>query len=173
MGMSEYMKDIRNKVGHTLLQMPSVTIINFDEAGRALLVKHRDTDLWVAPGGAIEPGEIPADAAVREMWEETGLVVELVGILGVYGGPEFVVEYSNGDKTSYVMTVFEGRVVGGKLDPVDDESTEAAYFFREELMALNTQPWVRVVLPDVFERRGRAFFKPAAWKPGDELAEKS
>ncbi|RKX23833.1 MAG: DNA mismatch repair protein MutT [Candidatus Zixiibacteriota bacterium] len=144
MGMSEYMKDIRNKVGHTLLQMPSVTIINFDETGRVLLVKHRDTDLWVAPGGAVEPGEIPADAAVREMWEETGLVVELVGIVGVYGGPEFVVEYSNGDRTSYVTTVFEGRVVGGTLEPVDDESSEAAYFSREEVMALDTQPWVPV-----------------------------
>jgi 8-oxo-dGTP pyrophosphatase MutT (NUDIX family) len=47
--------------------MPSVTIVSFDDTGRVLLVKHRDTDLWVAPGGAIEPEETPADAAVREM----------------------------------------------------------------------------------------------------------
>lgn len=171
MGMSDYIKDIRNKVGHALLQMPSVTIVNFDDAGRVLLLKHRDTDSWVAPGGAIEPGEKPADAAVREMWEETGLVVELVGILGVYGGWEFLVEYSNGDKTSYVMTVFEGQIVGGTLDPADDESTEAAYYSLEDIMGLNTQPWVRVVLPDVLENRGQASFEPASWKPEDALEE--
>ena len=85
----------------------------------------------------------------------------------LYGGPEFVVPYSNGDKTSYVMTVFEGRTVGGALGPMDDESTEVAYFSEEELVALKAQPWVRVVLPSVFEQRGQAVFKPAAWKPGD------
>ena len=37
------------------------------------------------------------------------MLVELTGILGVYGGPEFEVNYSNGDKTSYVMTVFRGK----------------------------------------------------------------
>ena len=174
MGMSEYMKDIRDRVGHTLLQLPSVTIITFDASGRVLLAKHRDTGLWVAPGGAIEPGETPADAAVREMWEETGLVVEIVGIMGVYGGgPEFVVEYSNGDRTSYVMTLFEARVVGGKPDPVDDESTEVAYFSPAEIMALDTQTWVQVVLPEVFKQRGQASFKPATWKPGAEQADRS
>lgn len=170
MGMSEYMKDLRGKVGHTLLQMPSVTIINFDEAGRALLLKHRDTELWVAPGGAVEPGETPGDSALREMWEETGLVVELIGILGVYGGPEFVVDYSNGDKTSYVMTVFESRIVGGNLYPRDDESTDFGYFTLDAIKALETQPWVSVVLPDAYERQGqgKGLLQVASWKPLDE-----
>ena len=87
MGMSEYIRNIRSMIGNTMLQMPSVTIINHDERGRILLVKHADTELWVAPGGAIESGETPADAAVREMWEETGLLIKLVRILGVFGGP--------------------------------------------------------------------------------------
>lgn len=167
MGMSEYIRKIRNKIGHTLLQMPSVTIASFDDTGRILLVKHGDTDLWVLPGGAIEPEETPADAAVREMWEETGLTVDLLGILGVYGGPEFVVEYSNGDRTSYVMTVFEGRVTGGRLNPVDDEITEATYFPAYQVAGLSVQAWVRTVLPVVFKRGESSLFRPAIWKPAD------
>ena len=63
MGMSDYIKDIRTEVGHRLLQMPSVTILSFDKNSGVLLVKNKDTNLWVAPGGAIEPFEIPSDAA--------------------------------------------------------------------------------------------------------------
>ncbi len=56
--------------------MPSVTIITFDDRGRVLLARHADAVVWVAPGGSVDPHESPADAAVREMWEETGLRVE-------------------------------------------------------------------------------------------------
>lgn len=165
MGMSDYIKDIRTEVGHRLLQMPSVTILSFDKNGSVLLVKNRDTNLWVAPGGAIEPCETPSDAAVREMWEETGLIVELDELIGVYGGTEFVVEYSNGDKTSYVMTVFKSRVVGGTLSPMDDESTDAAFFPLSEVMNMDTQPWVRVVMSDVIKNRKKAYFTPPTWRP--------
>ena len=165
MGMSDYVREIRGLVGHRLLQMPSVTIINADGAGRLLLVRQRDSGMWVFPGGAIEPGESPADAAVREMWEESGLFVELVSIMGIYGGPEFTIDYPNGDSTSYVMTVFKSRTVGGELGPRDDESTDVGYFVRQEINGAAIAPWVRLILPDIFDPDDGAFFKPASWKP--------
>ncbi len=57
-------------------------------------------------GGAVDPGESPVDAAVREAWEETGLHVEITGIFGVFGGPDFRVSYPNGDVADYVMHEF-------------------------------------------------------------------
>ena len=68
MPMSGYMQQLRGKVGHDLLMLPSAAVAIHDEQMRLLLCLHRDRKIWVAPGGLIEPGEQPADAAVREVW---------------------------------------------------------------------------------------------------------
>jgi 8-oxo-dGTP pyrophosphatase MutT (NUDIX family) len=163
--MSDYIRRLRAKVGHDRLLMPSVTVIVFDERGRVLLVKHADADAWVAPGGSIEPDETPADAAVREMWEETGLLVEPTRVIGVYGGPEFLVTYTNGDQVAYLMTVFAGRVVEGEMRPDHVETLDVAYFSEAELVALNLPAWARIVLPDVFRDRHRTYFNQPTWQP--------
>ena len=62
-----------------------------------------DTGSWAVPGGAIDPNELPAEAAVRECWEETGVLVEPIRITGVFGGPEFLIKYPNGDVTYYTL----------------------------------------------------------------------
>jgi 8-oxo-dGTP pyrophosphatase MutT (NUDIX family) len=165
MPMSEYMRDLRAKVGNQLVQIPSVTILTFDAADRVLLVKHGDVRLWTTPGGAIDPLETPADAAVREMWEETGLDVELTGVLGVYAGPEFQTTYSNGDVVSFAMAVFEARPVGGALRPDGDETLDVRYFSAADAHALDVQPWVRPVLADVFADRSRVHFALPKWRP--------
>jgi 8-oxo-dGTP pyrophosphatase MutT (NUDIX family) len=72
------------------------------------------------PFGWIEPNEKPADAAVREMWEETALLVKLTRILGVYGAPEFLVTYGNEDRVTYIMTVFECEIYEGELEAKDN-----------------------------------------------------
>ena len=46
---------------------------------KALLHRHRKLGMWLPPGGHIEEGELPDEAAVREVWEEAGIRVELVG----------------------------------------------------------------------------------------------
>jgi 8-oxo-dGTP pyrophosphatase MutT (NUDIX family) len=83
-----------------------VAIMLFDAEGRLLLAKDTDTGLWMTIGGAIERDEKPADAAVRECREETGLLVQLTDLLGIFGGPEFRIRYPNGDVTSHVVTAF-------------------------------------------------------------------
>jgi 8-oxo-dGTP pyrophosphatase MutT (NUDIX family) len=165
MPISDYLRHVREKVGNDLLLMPSVTIITFDDWARILLVKHAEAEVWVAPGGSVDPHESPADAAVREMWEETGLLVEPTRVLGVYGGPEFHVTYASGDEVSYLMIVFECRVVGGQMRRDGIETLDLGYFSEADLAALKLPPWARIVLPDAFRDRTRTRFKTPTWTP--------
>ena len=71
--MSEYVRGLRERIGHDVLEVPTVGVAVFDDARRILLVRHAEGDDWTTPGGMVEPYESPADAAVRETWEELGL----------------------------------------------------------------------------------------------------
>lgn len=157
MAMSPYLHRLRERVGSARLLLPSVSAHVFDAEGRLLLVRQRDGGLWSTPGGMIEPDERPADAVVREVWEETGLRVEPVRVAGVYGGPEFIVTYPNGDETQYVIIAFECAVTGGEPRPDGDETMEVRFWSQRETAGLPMPPWLPAILPDAFARAGTAF----------------
>ncbi len=133
MGISPYLCRLREFVGHDLLVLPSVAVLPWDADGRLLLVREAQSGLWQTIGGAVEPDESPLDAAVREAAEEAGIVVNIDGIRGVAGGPEFRLTYPNGDLVSYVSTVFDARVVAGEPRADGDETTDVAWFSPAEL----------------------------------------
>src|SRR5438874_12135388 len=135
MPMSDYIRALRQKIGTTVLEVPTVSILTFDDRKRVLLVRHAEGDDWTTPGGMIEPYETPSNAAVREMWEETGLHVALTHIVGVFGGEVCASTYSNGDKVSWVSTIFAAERLGGTLLPDGGETWEVRYFGRAELSA--------------------------------------
>jgi 8-oxo-dGTP pyrophosphatase MutT (NUDIX family) len=166
MAISEYLRQLRQKVGPELILTPSVTILTFDEQDRVLLVRQRESGTWGTPGGSIDPFETPADAAVREMWEETGLYVELQRIVGAYGGDQnFHWKYNNGDEVIYVIIAFEARVIGGELKPHDEEIQELRYFSQSEIEQLETHESVKMVLRDAFRRKNQPSFDPPTWSP--------
>jgi mutator protein MutT len=136
MAISPYMKNLRDHVGTDLLLMPGVAGIVRNEAGEILFQRRTDDGQWGLPAGAVDPGESPAAAIVREMREETGLQVEAVGIIGVFGGAAFRHHYPNGDTVEYLSIIFECRVVGGALGGEDDETLELKYFSLAERPAL-------------------------------------
>lgn len=143
------MRALREKVGTDLLFMPSVASLIEDGDGRILLVRHVE-GRWMLPGGAVDPGERPAEAARRECLEEAGVEIEPLRILGVYGGPEYRVTYANGDEAMWIVTIFEARLVAGKPAPSDDETIDVGWFTREEIDALPQSDAMRATLLDVF-----------------------
>jgi 8-oxo-dGTP pyrophosphatase MutT (NUDIX family) len=165
MPISPYIRQLRERVGHTRLLLPSVSVHVFDEADRLLLVKLNDGDLWSTPGGAMEPDEFPADAAVREAWEETGLLVRPQRLLGVYGGPHCVVAYPNGDESQYVIVAIGCAVIGGRARPDQDETVEVRYWSETEARSLTLAPWLRAHLSMVYAGTNGPGFEPATWRP--------
>jgi 8-oxo-dGTP pyrophosphatase MutT (NUDIX family) len=164
--MAEYVRHLRDIVGGAeLLQIPSVSIALRDSDGRVLMARHSEGDLWLLPGGAVEPAETPADAAVREMFEETGLFVRLTGLVGVFGGPEYVVRYRNGHRTSYVMSVFEAEVGGGVPQLDSREVLEVRFVTEREADGLSIASWVGEVLRSVFLPDRTPGFRGATWSP--------
>jgi 8-oxo-dGTP diphosphatase len=89
-----YIHTLRRKIGTDLLLAPSVTEVIRNAHGQVLFAYHVDTGVRVLPGRAIEPDERPADAVVREVWEETGLHVAAERISGVLARPDLRVTYS-------------------------------------------------------------------------------
>ncbi len=136
MSASDYIKNLRVKIGRDLLMLPSVAAIIRDDSGRILL-QGKAENVWSLPAGAIEPGESPAQAVVREVWEETGLTIRPQHIAGVFGGIDgFRFEYSNGDLVEYTVIVFECETVGGVLSANDSETLKLKYFSPDKMPEL-------------------------------------
>jgi 8-oxo-dGTP pyrophosphatase MutT (NUDIX family) len=155
MPMSDYLRRIRAKVGTDFVLVPAAVVAAFDRAGRLLLVHSPAYGVWTLPGGAVDPDEDPAAAATREAREEAGVDVEVSGIVGAYGGPEFRVRYANGDSAGYVMIVFRAEWLRGDPRPDGDETADARFFARSEVGALALPPWAPRVLADVWRGAAR------------------
>lgn len=136
MGMSPYYKELREKVGSGLIFMPSVAAIIRNDLGEILLQNKGNGEKWSLPAGAIEPGEAPGEAVLREVWEETGLVVVPSKLLGVFGGKEFRYQYPNGHQVEYNIFLFECVVQSGTLSPIDNETADLRYFSSEDMPEL-------------------------------------
>ena len=155
MPISEYLRAMREKVGSAPVMMIAVCALVLDERDRILLHRAADDGRWHTIGGAIDPHEEPADAAVREAREETGLLVEPVRLVGVYADEPLT--YANGDVVLYHSIAFECRIRGGTLHIADDESLELKFFAADELPPLRALDRHRIL--HALKREDRAEFR--------------
>ena len=119
----------------------------FDESREVLLCLRRDVPVWNLPGGAVESGETPWEAVVREVYEEVGVEAEVVGLSGVYSKPE----------QADVVFCFVCRMVSGELRE-SDEAAEIRYFAVGE-MPETTSRNHRERIRDALEWSGRVALK--------------
>jgi ADP-ribose pyrophosphatase YjhB (NUDIX family) len=130
MATPDFVLSLREKIGTAPLWLAGVTavVVRGDET---LLVRRADTGAWTPVTGIVDPGEHPADAAVRETLEEADLhvVPERLAAIGVTGE----VVYPNGDRAQYLDHTFVMRYVSGDPSPADGENTEARWFRLDDL----------------------------------------
>lgn len=96
--------------------------------GHVLLSHRTDRDLWNLPGGAVEPGELPTEAVVREIEEETGLHAEVLRLVGVYGKP--------GEQD--LVFAFACRIIRG--EPATTNEADAHRYFDPACLPANFPP---------------------------------
>lgn len=132
--------------------VPAASAVVTDENGRILLTRRRDNDLWTIPGGGMEPGETIAETALREVKEETGVDVEVVGLVGIYSNPRHVIEYDDGEVRQQFSVCFACRPTGGE-ETSSDETSEVRYVGRSELDSLDVHPSIRLRIRHYLEER--------------------
>lgn len=147
MGISWHLARLRAVIGHELLLLPSVSVIVVDDHERLLLVRHAgQRDGWAVPGGAVDVGESPAEAAVREIREETGVHIGGLRLLDVLGGAEYEVTYANGDRVAYVTAVYQAGITGGRAVPDQEEISELGWFTVPQLPGVDLNRFTRALL---------------------------
>jgi ADP-ribose pyrophosphatase YjhB (NUDIX family) len=134
MGRVDYFRDPNAPKANSVV--PSVTAVVRDDSGRLLLIHKADNDLWALPGGGHDIGERISDTVVREVFEETGIQVEVDNIVGLYTDPEHVMAYDDGEVRQQFSICFRAHPVGGSLrtsseskevrwvDPADHDSLD-------------------------------------------------
>jgi 8-oxo-dGTP pyrophosphatase MutT (NUDIX family) len=157
MATPQFILDIRAKAGDTLLFLPGVVMVVFDDRGRILLNRRADNGRWALISGIPDPGEQPAEAAVREIEEETGVLAVVERVLSIFTNEPVV--YENGDRAQYVDIVMRCRAVGGTARVNDDESLDVAWFAVDELPPLGPTARGRIELA---LRDDPTWFAPAA-----------
>jgi ADP-ribose pyrophosphatase YjhB (NUDIX family) len=132
--------------------VPAASAVVVDRAGRMLLHRRDDNELWSIPGGAMEVGERIADTAVREVKEETGLDVRPEALVGIYTNPRHVVEYADGEVRQQFSVCCACRVVGGEL-ATSQESLEVGFFTPAEIEAMPMHESIRLRIRHYLEHR--------------------
>lgn len=134
----------------------AVSVFVRDANGRVLLIRRSDNGLWSLPGGGQEIGERVAETAVRETREETGITVDVTGIVGVYSDPGHVIEYSNGEIRQQFSLCFRATPVGGELTP-SDEATDVRWVRRDELESYDIHPSTMLRITHGYQERSEPY----------------
>ncbi|NPV67878.1 MAG: NUDIX domain-containing protein [Anaerolineae bacterium] len=152
-----YYPVLRAAVGHETVILPGALAIVEDDRGYILMTYRADFACWDFPGGFSDLGETCPATVVREVQEETGLIVEPYALVGLYSDPRlFYVTYPNGDAVHGVGAAYACRVTGGQLIPegADDENSAVAFLPVEQVLAQTRLEAISQIMHDYLDRGG-------------------
>ncbi|WP_371644050.1 NUDIX domain-containing protein [Streptomyces sp. NBC_00597] len=141
MSRIDYFRDPNAPTANSVV--PSVTAVVRDDAGRLLIIHKTDNDLWALPGGGHDIGESIGDTVMREVEEETGITVEIDGIVGLYTDPQHVLAYDDGEVRQQFSICFRAHPTGGSLR-TSSESKEVRWMDPADLDDLDIHPSMRL-----------------------------
>ncbi|HSU79544.1 MAG TPA: NUDIX hydrolase [Candidatus Angelobacter sp.] len=141
-----YIEDIRKLVGHRPLILVGAVAVILDETGKVLLQQRKHPEgSWGLPGGLMELAESTEDVARREVYEETGLIVEDLKLINVYSGPDQFIKAENGDEFYVVTTAYSTNSFRGELVVDPSESISFEFFYPNELPAPMVKSHKRII----------------------------
>ncbi|MBN1563079.1 MAG: NUDIX domain-containing protein [Anaerolineae bacterium] len=129
-----YIQWLRARVGHQLIYLVYTTSLVFDDAGRLLVQRRYDFDWLSVPGGALERFENLRTCATRETFEETGLIIDVDRLVGVFSHPAYNLRYPNGDQVQQWTVCVAGRAVGGSIKADGQETLEVFWLDVDEAL---------------------------------------
>lgn len=154
MARTEYYDDPQAPKANSIV--PAVTVFVLDAQDRVLLIRRTDNGLWAIPGGAQDFAEYIAQTAVRETKEESGLDVEVTGIVGIYTDPKHVMAYSDGEVRQQFSICFRADLVGGE-PRASSESSEVRWVNKGDLSTLDIHPSMQLRIQHGYEHRSEPY----------------
>lgn len=137
MGRVEHWNDPGAPAPNSLV--PACGVLAVDDRGRVLLQRRRDTGQWALPMGKMELGETPSECAIRETREETGVLVEVTGLLGVFSDPGHIIAYGDGEIRQEYEVMLLARPVTG-TPSVNEEASDVRWVTPTELGGMDIHP---------------------------------
>jgi len=154
MARVDYIDDPAAPVANSVV--PSVVAAVRNNRGELLLIHRTDNGLWALPGGGHDIGEFIRDTVVREVREETGIEVEVTGLVGLYTNPNHVMAYDDGEVRQQFSIAFTARPIGGQLRN-SRESREVRWVAPGDLDTLDMHPSMRLRIRHALEERTEPF----------------
>ena len=131
--MNDYVQTLRQSISTSLIHLPGVRALIFNDQEEILLQRRRDMDFWGLPAGAVELGESVLEALKREVAEETSLRVVTAEPMALYSGPSQRFQYSNGDEVQCFSVAFIVHQWQGRPHADGVEGSEVKFFSLTQL----------------------------------------